>query len=95
MYYFTFEAEPAKSMGFGTNHMEEMAYVLGTVGISELKSFYDKSNPEVLKKVERVMHSSWVNFIKYGNPNGEGEELWKKYNSQNRMIYEFNEVCKK
>ena len=95
MYYFTFEAEPAKSMGLGTHHMAEMAYVLGTVDISELKSFYDKSNTEVLKRLESFMHSSWVNFIKYGNPNGEQEEPWPKYDSQNRMVYEINETCKK
>lgn len=93
MYYYSFEAEPATSMGLGAHHMAEIAYALGTVDISEFKNFYNKSNPEVLKKMESILHSNWVNFIKYGNPNGEQEEPWPKYDTENRMVYEINETC--
>lgn len=94
MYYFSFEAEPAKSMGFGAHHMSEIAYALGTVDISEFKSFYDKSSLEVLKRMESILHSSWVNFIKYGNPNGKQEETWPKYDMNKKQVYQIDTECR-
>ena len=57
-YYFTKE-----NRGIGTNHSGEMIYCYGNV--PELK-YYDESD----HKLEEIMASYWMNFIRTGNPNG-------------------------
>ncbi len=40
--------------------------------------------------VEKLMSSYWINFIKTGNPNGEGLPAWKKYDKKEGVILEID-----
>lgn len=40
--------------------------------------------------VEKLMSSYWINFIKTGNPNGEGLPAWKKYDKKEGIILEID-----
>jgi carboxylesterase type B len=37
------------------------------------------------------MNAYWINFVKTGNPNGDGLPEWKSYESGTGNIMEFNE----
>ena len=57
-YFFTKE-----NGGIGTNHSGEIIYCYGNV--PELK-YYDDAD----HRLEKIMASYWMNFVKNGNPNG-------------------------
>ena len=40
--------------------------------------------------VEKLMSSYWINFIKTGNPNGEGLPEWRKYDKKESVILEID-----
>ena len=54
---------------------------------------YDKSDFDL----EMIMSSYWLNFVKYGDPNGvasDGKQLpvWKTFN-ESGLLLEFSENC--
>ncbi|MEE3314215.1 MAG: carboxylesterase family protein [Treponema sp.] len=57
-YYFTKE-----NGGIGTNHSGEIIYCYGNVPESK---YYDEAD----HKLEKIMASYWMNFVRTGNPNG-------------------------
>ena len=71
-YFFTKE-----NGGIGTNHSGEIIYCYANVPDSK---YYDEAD----RRLEKIMASYWMNFVKNGNPNGEniwtGETLpeWPK-----------------
>lgn len=94
MYQFTFETESCQKSGLGSMHMLELPFVFDTVEESEMKPFYDTPDKEALQKIRNVMHPAWVNFIKTGNPNGDGEETWPKYETETKKVYQIDTDCK-
>ncbi|MCR4734149.1 MAG: carboxylesterase family protein [Treponema sp.] len=61
-YYFSKE-----NRGIGTNHSGEMIYAYRNVPRNKN---YDEKDYEL----EKIMSTYWVNFVKYGNPNGPESE---------------------
>ena len=52
----------------------------------------------VIDKLEEIMSSYWLNFVKYGNPNGKdtfGKELplWQTTNQSDGLLMEFGDSC--
>jgi para-nitrobenzyl esterase len=86
VYHYLFEQVPATKPGekvgpipaseMGSRHAGEIEYVFET-----LKS---KDEPWTAGdfKVSEAMATYWANFVKTGNPNGEGLPEWPQYNSQ-------------
>ncbi len=77
MYYFDqFDPErplfggPGAPRPRGANHATEMQYVFATPWMPFTEG--DEA-------VSKAMHSYWVNFIKHGDPNGEGLDRWPEY----------------
>ena len=62
-YYFSKE-----NGGIGTNHSGEMIYAYKNV---PRNSAYDEKD----YKLEEIMSTYWVNFVKYGDPNGAAEDV--------------------
>ena len=81
-YYFSKE-----NGGLGTNHSGEMIYAYRNV--PENKN-YDESD----YKLEKIMSSYWVNFVKSGNPNGEGLPQWQTYKESNGLVLELGATVK-
>ncbi len=68
----------------GTYHSGEMVYCYGNLYMSEKQFAYDESD----YKLEQQMVSYWANFVKTGNPNGEGLPTWNKYQNSTDKVME-------
>ena len=87
LYYFT------KDNGsLGSAHAGEMPYAYGNLDAHKTK--YDESD----YALSEHMMDCWVNFVRYGDPNGLQAELtdkaypqWSKFNDTPTMVYEFGE----
>lgn len=64
----------------GAGHAAEMQYVFGTP--------WRPFTPED-QKVSDAMHAYWCNFIKYGDPNGEGLDNWPVYDEGTESVMFF------
>lgn len=86
LYYFDqFDSTPRNWGGRqvvsrGAGHASEMQYVFATP--------WGPFKPED-QKVSDAMHSYWVNFIKYGDPNGEGLDNWPIYDQNSKSVMFF------
>jgi para-nitrobenzyl esterase len=45
---------------------------------------------KTIKKLSSTMQSAWVNFARYGNPNGKEQETWKPFDTDFRATMIFN-----
>nr|MCR4952874.1 carboxylesterase family protein [Treponema sp.] len=77
-YYFSKE-----NGGIGTNHSGEMIYAYRNVP-------HNKNYDDEDYTLEKIMSTYWVNFVKYGNPNGKCTDDDCTENSCD----DFNPVCK-
>jgi para-nitrobenzyl esterase len=89
MYYFDqFDPErplfggPGAPRPRGANHATEMQYVFATPWMPFTEG--DEA-------VSKAMHSYWVNFIKYGDPNGDGLDPWPEYRDGDRTVMKFRD----
>ncbi|MCR5310796.1 MAG: carboxylesterase family protein [Lachnospiraceae bacterium] len=78
-YYFT-----KSNRSLSNFHAGELPYAYGNLWRS--KGVYDSSD----FALSEIMQNYWVNFAKYGNPNGEGLPEWTPVTEENRQIIEFN-----
>lgn len=85
-YYFTRENNE-----IGTNHSGEMIYAYRNVPLTRNYSERDY-------ELEEIMSSYWLNFIKYGDPNGldtNGNRLpeWKESGECGGLLMELGDTC--
>ena len=74
-----------KENGFhGTYHAGEMIYAYGNVKRCEYGYRYNKSDLEL----SETMLSYWSNFVKTGDPNGEGLPTWTTYTGSGDGVME-------
>lgn len=88
MYYFDeFEPEKLPIVGidrYGAAHGSEAVYAFG-------KTLESSRASGSAKKVSEVMLSYWVNFVKTGNPNGEGLAPWPEYVDGKKTVLHFKD----
>nr|AHF25048.1 carboxylesterase type b [uncultured bacterium Contig1514] len=65
----------------GANHASEMSYVFA--------SSWGRPFQGGDKAVSDAMHNYWVNFVKTGNPNGEGLDNWPVYKDGEKTVMFF------
>jgi para-nitrobenzyl esterase len=70
---------------YGAFHTSEVPYALHTLKL------WERPWQERDLKMEKIMSTYWINFVKTGNPNGSGLPEWKKYESTIGSIMELNE----
>ena len=85
-YYFSRE-----NGEIGTNHSGELIYAYRNVPRTKNYTARDY-------ELEEIMSSYWLNFVKYGNPNGmdtKGNKLpeWKTSEESNGLLMEFGDTC--
>lgn len=83
MYRYDYALPIFKMMKFGAVHTEENLFVCGIrarAGIFLL--FAGKDG----KRIAEDTHVFWRNFIKYGNPNGTGEQAWPEYGKERKTF---------
>ncbi|TFV93054.1 carboxylesterase family protein [Algoriphagus kandeliae] len=86
LYYFT--RIPPGEPNYGAFHSAEFAYTLHTL------KYWNRPFEEVDYQLEETMSSYWVNFIKTGNPNGEGLPEWPQFDPENPLVIELGEEVK-
>jgi para-nitrobenzyl esterase len=84
-YLYQFTRLPGTSIArkLGVHHGVELAYVFGNMNKSD---GYDDMDLELSKK----MMGYWVNFVKMGNPNGQGLPDWPTHYSRSDLNLEFS-----
>lgn len=88
VYFYNFDFDPTilKIVGLNTAHGMELPFVFGN-GIGQRRA-------TKISNLSWIMQQSWVNFIKYGNPNFrveyKGQIVWPKFDPKNQYIMVFD-----
>ncbi len=85
VYQYCFSKDNA---GLRANHGGEMPYAYGNLRRANAK--YDESD----YALSEAMQKYWINFVKTGNPNGEGLTEWEPYDSDRSKVLEFGDEIK-
>jgi para-nitrobenzyl esterase len=81
-YLYHFTRVPPGEPNYGAFHSAESSYAFHTL------KYWDRPFTETDYKLEEVTSEYWVNFVKTGNPNGEGLPNWPAFDSNNPMLIE-------
>jgi para-nitrobenzyl esterase len=87
-FVYQFSYVPTDKPGFpnyGAFHTSEVPFALHTL------KYWDRPWKQLDYDVEKYMSAYWINFIKTGDPNGEGLPQWKKYDAIEQSIMELAE----
>ena len=87
-FIYQFSHVPVDKPGFpnyGAFHTSEVPFALHTLHL------WNRPWREVDLAVEKTMNEYWVNFIKTGNPNGEGLPVWGAYDKTSGSIMEIGD----
>ncbi|HSF54363.1 MAG TPA: carboxylesterase family protein [Algoriphagus sp.] len=85
VYYFT--RIPPGEPNYGAFHSAEFSYALHTL------RNWNRPFEQTDYDLEKTMSDYWVNFVKTGNPNGEGLPEWPLFDPENPLVIELgNEV---
>ncbi|MBQ6730578.1 MAG: carboxylesterase family protein [Bacilli bacterium] len=77
-----------KENGFhGTYHSGEMIYAYSNIKRSPRQYAYNESDYALMN----TMSSYWANYVKSGDPNGEGLPTWPLYNPTDNKVMELGE----
>lgn len=91
VYYYYFDQHPDYSenspeFGHGSPHAQDVSYVFQHI---------DSVNPQITKsdlEISKAMGNYWINFTKYGNPNGEGIPFWPAFSRNNPEVMYFGKT---
>lgn len=87
LFHYDFEHVPPgiTAKGWGSYHGAELPYVFGT--LRELRRPFSSADD----RIARTMQAYWVNFIRYGNPNGAGLAAWRPFDSSRNEVMALSE----
>lgn len=77
-YHFDFVDPVLRNTGLGVAHGSELRFVFHN------HMYYINQDPQA-REVARQMYAMWTNFIKTGNPNGDGLPTWTPYTTGSRV----------
>jgi para-nitrobenzyl esterase len=83
-YRFSYIAESMRKEWKGAPHASEIPYAFDTT-----LARYNTKLTASDKAMAQTMHRYWVQFAKYGNPNGEGLPRWPQYSAQKDVLMNF------
>jgi para-nitrobenzyl esterase len=76
IYYFD-RRPPGRDDGhYGAFHSSDLVYVFNNLGS------VDRPWTDADRKLAAIMSSYWVNFAKYGNPNGDALPRWPAFDGK-------------
>ncbi len=90
MYRFEWTSFALNVAGLKSFHGLELPFVFHCTEGSTGKRLKLIATKKTIKRLSGQMQQAWVNFARYGNPNGKGEEVWKPYSADNRNTMIFN-----
>lgn len=91
VYYYYFDQHPdyptgSPDFGHGSPHAQDVSYVFQHI---------DPTNPQTTKSdldISAAMGTYWINFTKFGNPNGEGVPSWPTFTNSNPVVMYFDQT---
>ncbi|WP_077348140.1 carboxylesterase/lipase family protein [Algoriphagus sp. A40] len=86
VYYFT--RVPPGEPNYGAFHSAEFSYAFHTL------RNWNRPFEQADYALEKTMSSYWVNFVKTGNPNGEGIPEWPVFDPENPLVIELGAEVK-
>jgi len=92
VYYYFFDQHPnypegTAEYGQGSPHAQDVSYVFQHI---------DPLNPKTSSsdlKISAAMGDYWINFVKYGNPNGKGLPEWPEFHTGQPSVMHFGETA--
>lgn len=91
-YRYDFVTTLMKISGMGAMHATDIGIALDTHKGNYNKGFQFTPKHR-LQRIRGYMHGAWVNFVKYGDPNGSLPLKWDTYDDKERTTYIFNDKC--
>jgi para-nitrobenzyl esterase len=91
VFYYYFDQHPdypkgSPDFGHGSPHAQDVSYVFQHI---------DPTNSQITKtdlEISAAMGTYWINFTKYGNPNGEGVPAWPVFTNSNPAVMYFSQT---
>jgi para-nitrobenzyl esterase len=91
VYYYYFDQHPdypkdSPDYGHGSPHAQDVSYVFQHI---------DPTNPQTTTSdldISTSMGTYWINFTKYGNPNGNGVPTWPTFNNSHPVVMYFGQT---
>lgn len=91
MYRFDWTSAGLNMIGLRSFHGLEIPFVFGAIDEGRGKLLKVIATKKTRTRIISQMQGAWLNFAKYGNPNGNGSNLnWKPYTLTDRNTMIFN-----
>ena len=87
MYRFDYAPPYLKSRGLNAMHSVEIPIALNTIS-----GLWNGTEKEIEKRLRSEMHSAWINFAKYGNPENNHICKWNNYDEDKGTTLIFDEI---
>ncbi len=94
MYRFEWSSFLLNVAGLKSFHGLEIPFVFGNSEGRQGKLLHVIATKKLIARLSGQMQQSWLNFARYGNPNGNGTEAWKKYTADDRSTMIFSKHSK-
>ncbi len=88
-YLYLFTWKP-KGNALGASHGMELPFMFNNVALQREMT----GGTEDAYKLEDLISSAWLSFIKTGNPNVKGLPIWEPYNAENGATMILDNKCK-
>lgn len=89
MYRYEYMPEGGKNNGLGAGHAFELPSVFYNKEFGFSRFVFEGVPEEEAEAVMQSIHTPWINFIKYGDPDSEN---WPRFDEHNRFIRIFDDV---
>jgi para-nitrobenzyl esterase len=94
MYRFEWSSSILNTLGLGSFHGLEIPFVFGNHDGRLGKYLKLIATKKLVHRLTGEMQGAWLNFAKYGNPNGKDAGDWKPYTTDNRATMIFSKHSK-
>jgi para-nitrobenzyl esterase len=94
VYRFEWASPILKMAGAGSFHGLEIPFVFANVDSGMGKILKLIATKKLITRLSGQMQTAWINFARYGNPNGKGPDAWKMYDADKRVTMIFNKKTK-
>ncbi|MCX6200322.1 MAG: carboxylesterase/lipase family protein [Bacteroidetes bacterium] len=94
MYRFEWSSFLLNLSGMKSFHGLEIPFVFGNNEGHQGRLLRVIATKKLIARLSGEMQQSWINFARYGNPNGTKTEWWKKYTADDRSTMIFSKHSK-